>query len=169
MKVEMKRVQTEEEISCLSQIAEKVWHETYDSLLPPGQTEYMLEKFQSPQAVKSQMQNSGYLYYLICLDGTPGGFVGFAPRYESNEEMFLSKVYLLKEYRGHGAVKKAFALVEKETKLRELSFIRLTVNKENDHAVNVYRHFGFEIADSVVSDIGNGYVMDDYIMIKKIK
>ena len=82
--------------------------------------------------------------------------------------MFLSKVYLLPEYRGMGAVKAAFALVEQETREERLSSIRLTVNKGNDHAVEVYKHYGFAVVDKVKSDIGGGYVMDDFIMVKEL-
>ena len=41
--------------------------------------------------------------------------------------------------------------------------VYLTVNKHNDHAVEVYKKTGFVIAKEAVTDIGNGYVMDDYI------
>ena len=45
--------------------------------------------------------------------------------------------------------------------------IYLTVNKKNK-TKDKYLHWGFKIIDSVVSDIGNNYVMDDYIMELKI-
>ena len=41
--------------------------------------------------------------------------------------------------------------------------VYLTVNKHNDHAIAVYKKTGFKVIDEVVTDIGNGYVMDDYI------
>ena len=47
--------------------------------------------------------------------------------------------------------------------------IWLTVNKYNDHTIDVYRHRGFQTVRSQVSDIGNGYVMDDYVMEKEIR
>ncbi len=169
VKTEMKRVETEEQIVILCAIAEQVWHLTYDELLPKGQVDYMLDQFQSVHAVKEQMEHSNYRYYLMVCDGTDAGFVGFAPRYEGKEEMFLSKVYLLPEFRGNGAVKAAFELVERETRKEGLTKIRLTVNKENIHAVDVYSHYGFRIMEDAVTDIGSGYVMDDHIMIKELQ
>lgn len=50
-----------------------------------------------------------------------------------------------------------------------LDKIYLTVNKHNTHAVEVYRHFGFYQIDAVVTDIGGGYVMDDYILQKDVE
>ena len=128
----------------------------------------MVEKFQSPPAVREQMEQENYQYYLLWEGGVPGGFVGFSPRYQGREEMFLSKVYLLPAFRGQGAVKRVLSLVEEEARGQGLASIRLTVNKENHHAAEVYRHYGFETVESVVTDIGHGYVMDDYIMVKKI-
>lgn len=168
MDVRLERVESQEQIDSLCRIARQVWHETYDDLVPAGQVEYMLDKFQSDHAVKDQMKNLNYRYDMIVIGGEPVGFVGFSPRYEGREEMFLSKVYLLSDYRGNGAVSKAFALVEEETRREGLSRIRLTVNKGNFHAVDVYRHYGFHVAEEVKSDIGCGYVMDDYIMIKEL-
>lgn len=168
MDIQLEKVQTQEQIDTVCRIAEVVWHLTYDPLLPPGQVEYMLDKFQSDHAVKAQMREQGYRYYLMLCGGEAAGFVGFSPRYEGREEMFLSKVYILPEHRGKGAVRAAFGLVEEEARSEGLPAIRLTVNKGNAHAVEVYRHYGFEVADKVQSDIGHGYIMDDFIMIKKL-
>ena len=161
-------VHTGEDVRRLCQIAETVWHETYDPLLPAGQVAYMLEKFQSPAAVRDQLERQGYRYQLILADGAEAGFIGYAPRYEGKEEMYLSKVYLLRQFRGAGAVRAAFALVEEETRREGLSRIRLTVNRGNDHAFQVYRHLGFTVEEDAVADIGGGYVMDDHIMVKTV-
>ena len=42
------------------------------------------------------------------------------------------------------------------------------VNKNNKDAIEKYIHLGFKQIDFVVPDIGNGYVMDDYVMEKII-
>ena len=168
MRFELRKVDTPEDIKTLCMVAKQAWHHTYDKLLAPGQVDYMVEMFQSPKAIKEQMENENYMYYLICLDGMPGGLVGFSPRYQGRDEMFLSKLYLLPVLQGSGAARKAIELVVAETHRQGLSIIRLTVNKYNTHAADVYRHYGFETVESVVTDIGNGYVMDDYIMVKKL-
>lgn len=168
MKIELVKVETKEQINILSAIAERVWHLTYDSLVPDGQVEYMIEKFQSPKAVEDQMEHLNYRYYMARCDGENAGFVGFSPRYEGREELFLSKVYLLPEFRGNGAVKAMFKLVEEEARKEGLSKIRLTVNKGNTHAVEVYTHYGFQTVECVETDIGHGYIMDDFIMVKEL-
>lgn len=168
MDIELKRVQTPEEIDELCRLAKEAWELAYGELLGPAQVEYMVEKFQSPPAVRQQMDEQNYIYYVIYGDGRPGGFVGFAPNYEGRDELFLSKLYLLPDMKGTGAARAAFELVESEARSRGLPSIRLMVNKGNTHAKEVYEHWGFETVDSTVTDIGGGYVMDDYIMVKRV-
>ena len=82
--------------------------------------------------------------------------------------MFLSKLYISRRFRGQGIVKKAFAFIAECCRAEGLDKIYLTVNKQNAHAIEVYKHHGFYEIDAVVSDIGCGYVMDDYILQKDI-
>jgi ribosomal protein S18 acetylase RimI-like enzyme len=46
--------------------------------------------------------------------------------------------------------------------------IALAVNKRNSNAIAAYEKWGFHIERSVVKDIGNGFVMDDFIMAKEV-
>lgn len=165
---QLKPVRSAGEIEAMCAVAERVWHLTYDELLAPGQVDYMVEMFQSPQAVEEQMAQEGYQYYSVCQGEQVKGFVGFSPRYQGRDELFLSKVYLLPEIRGKGAVRQVFRFVEEEARRQGLPTIRLTVNKGNAHAAQVYEHYGFQVTDSVVTDIGGGYVMDDYVMEKVV-
>jgi RimJ/RimL family protein N-acetyltransferase len=44
----------------------------------------------------------------------------------------------------------------------------LSVNKRNTKAITAYKRNGFAIVESVVTDIGGGFVMDDYVMDKEL-
>jgi ribosomal protein S18 acetylase RimI-like enzyme len=57
-----------------------------------------------------------------------------------------------------------------EREVRKLGARRLIlcVNKRNAGASKAYQRNGFEIAGSVVTDIGDGFVMDDFIMAKEL-
>ena len=161
-------VTTQQQIDAVVAIAAEIWPATYEPLTPPGQVEYMLDKFQSDHAVKDQMAHQNYRYYLALFDGIPGGFVGFAPRYEGRNEMFLSKLYILPQYHGTGAARALVELVTDHARKENLPIIRLTVNKGNTHAIEVYKALGFTVSELAVTDIGGGYVMDDYIMTKEV-
>jgi ribosomal protein S18 acetylase RimI-like enzyme len=58
--------------------------------------------------------------------------------------------------------------VEREVRAGEGRRLILSVNKRNTKAITAYQRNGFVIADSVVTDIGDGFVMDDYIMTKDL-
>ena len=47
--------------------------------------------------------------------------------------------------------------------------IELTVNRQNYKAINFYFKNGFKIKEVADFDIGNGYFMNDFIMIKQLK
>ena len=85
-----------------------------------------------------------------------------------NELLFISKVYLKKEFRGRGYARKAFEFIENEAKNRGLKKTRLTVNRHNDDTIAIYKKLGMYIADEKAADIGNGFVMDDYIFEKDL-
>lgn len=146
------------DIKELASLASSIWHEYWTCILTPEQIDYMVENFQSEKAIKNQIENENYTYYFIIKDGAKAGYFGIS---DKKEYLFLSKLYLKKEYRHQGLGKKAF---EKIKELANDKPIRLTVNKYNTNTINAYKKWGFEIIDAVVTDIGSGFVMNDYIM-----
>ena len=156
------KVETEEQIELVASIAAPIWHATYDGITGVPATNYMIEQFQSIPAIHRQLEQEGYLYYLMLVNGVPAGFVGVVPHREG--KLFLSKLYISEPHRGIGIPRAVIEFLKALCKVEGLPSIYLTVNKRNLHAIEVYKHFGFYQIDAVVTDIGNGFVMDDYIM-----
>ena len=50
----------------------------------------------------------------------------------------------------------------------KLQSISLTVNKQNTDAIRAYEKMGFVNTESLVTNIGGGFVMDDFKMVKEI-
>ena len=161
-----KQVETEEQIALVAEIAEPIWYATYEPIIGADAVAYMIDKFQSVPAIHRQLQEEGYVYYLIYADEKPVGFTGLVPHKDG--KMFLSKLYVQPEYRGKGIPRAAFAFISELSRKEGLNKIYLTVNKCNTHAIEVYRYYGFYEIDAVVTDIGCGYVMDDYILQKDV-
>lgn len=155
-----------EKLSVLADLASEIWHEYFPCILSEGQIDYMVEKFQSLKAMMEQVESQGYEYFFLCEEETYLGYMGI--RLEK-EKLFLSKLYLTKENRGKGYSSEAFSFLEKYGAENGKKAIWLTVNKYNNHTINVYRHRGFYVVKSQVCNIGNGYVMDDYVMEKEIQ
>ena len=162
--IEFINANTDEKIKELAELASEIWNEHYIKILSQEQIDYMLEKFQSENALKSQIQK-GYEYYLISSDDQTAGFVGFCPE---KDFLFLSKIYLKCDMRGNGLGRAGIEFVEKYAAQNGFSKIRLTVNKYNMTSIFVYNNLGFDKIDDVVTDIGNGFVMDDFVMEKSL-
>ena len=147
-----------ENIKELAELASKIWHEYWPILLSDKQIDYMVENFQSENAIKNQIANEHYTYYYIIKNNEKAGYFGLS---DKEGYLFLSKIYISKEFRHKGLGTKAFEKIKKIAGGRKN---RLTVNKQNINSINAYKKWGFQTIDSVVTDIGNGFVMDDYIM-----
>ncbi|WP_372518546.1 GNAT family N-acetyltransferase [Candidatus Ruminimicrobiellum ovillum] len=165
MNITFEQVVTEEQIKVLADTANIVWHDAFKEILTLKQIEYMIEKFQSFNALTEAINKNGYEYYLIKADNNVAGYTGL---HEENGKMFLSKLYILKEYRGKQVASKAFEFIENLAKEKKLKSVWLTVNKNNNHAIEVYKHKGFVVIRKQVADIGNGFVMDDYVFEKNL-
>ncbi|MDY3195381.1 MAG: GNAT family N-acetyltransferase [Paracholeplasma sp.] len=149
-----KLVETKEDIRRISKMASSIWKETYQPILKENQISYMLEKFLSVKSIKEQI-NQGYQYYLLKEEKT----AGFASILNREEDLFLSKLYVYEAQRSKGVGKKFIDYLKSLEKP-----IVLTVNKQNQKAIEFYQKEGFLIIEELVTDIGNNFVMDDYVM-----
>lgn len=155
------KVETDEQIKELCSLAKEIWNEYSICFISQEQIDYMLEKFQSEQVVKGQINFQNYQYYFMEEDGEN---IGYFAVQKQKDNLFLSKIYIKKDFRGKGFARKAFtnAIIPIAREL-ELPKITLTVNKYNFASIMVYEKLGFDRVDSKEFDIGNGYIMDDYI------
>ena len=155
---------TKEQFILIERLGKVVWREHYTSIIGEKQVEYMLNKFQTAKVIETQV-SEGYQYYIISQKDSPAGY--FAIR-KDNDALFLSKLYVLQDFRGQGIGKLAMKYIENEANKFNCNTISLTVNKYNTNSIKVYEKIGFKNTGAVVMDIGNGYVMDDYTMEKSI-
>lgn len=166
MKLLFTQVNASEEIAEVSQLAAKIWHEYYVAIITVEQIDYMIGKFQSVAAIADQIQRQGYSYFLIQPEySAPVGYISVR---EEGDKLFLSKFYISKEHRGRGYASQTMAFLEQRCKDKALSSIWLTVNRYNESSIAIYEKKGFRIVREQAADIGNGFVMDDFIMEKPI-
>lgn len=157
-------VTTNEDIDEISKLAYEIWSEHYSYILGPPQVEYMLRNFQSPESISNQIQFHSYQYYFLNFNDTN---VGYFAIQSDNSKLFLSKIYIKKDYRNRGIAKSTISFLENICKMKNLNCIWLTVNKDNNSSIDAYKKMDFVITNTLVSAIGNGYYMDDYLMERK--
>lgn len=153
--------ETKEQLTQLVQLANIIWHEYFINIISEKQINYMVDKFQSYNAIDKAIQEEGYVYFLGYEDDVLIGYCGVKPE---GDRLFLSKLYLHKEKRGlhlsSVLLQYAIAYARKEKK----SALYLTCNKYNQHSLDIYYAKGFQQIDEVETDIGNGFIMDDYVL-----
>jgi RimJ/RimL family protein N-acetyltransferase len=158
-------VQIKADFEIVADLAKEIWTEHYTPIIGWQQVEYMLEKFQSATEIENQIKE-GIRYYLILYQDSAVGYFSFRI---NKDFVFLSKLYLLKSARGNRLGGLALDFIEAKARELKLQKIKLTVNKYNTNSIKAYEKMGFENIESIIQDIGNGYVMDDYVLEKVIK
>ncbi len=158
-------VKTDEDIRSVAALAEEIWNQHFTPIIGKAQVDYMVDKFQSYKALKQQISRDGYEYFKIFYNGDFAGYTGI---HQETESIFLSKLYIHESFRGKHLATETLRFLTELCRERKLQKIWLTCNKHNDRTLQVYNHLGFRITDSQVADIGNGFVMDDYILTYEI-
>jgi diamine N-acetyltransferase len=161
--MKLERVESREQVEAVAALARETWMRHYVPIVGRAQVEYMLERFQSAEAIARQIGAEGYEYYWV-----PGaGYLALVPDAAAGRVM-LSKIYVKADRRGTGLGR---AMVEfAEARCAELGGreLWLTVNKDNGGSIAFYERMGFRKTGPLVQDIGGGFVMDDWRMAKTV-
>ena len=163
--MEITKVHNSKDVEEVARVANIVWSEHYTPIIGAGQVEYMIDKFQSPTAIAQQIKDDKYEYFLLKENEQSIGYIGLQVQ---ENQLFLSKIYIQKEHRGNGFGRISFNYIEEYAHKHNCTEIYLTVNKNNHSSIAVYEKSGFQKTNEAVADIGNGYVMDDYIMSRTV-
>ncbi len=161
MSIEFNMVLQHDQMVKVADLAKIIWNEHYTPIIGQEQVDYMVGKFQSAEAIDHQISQEGYEYYLIHNDNKPVGYIGISLK---EDDLFLSKFYILQECRGQGIGSEALAFIVGRARALNANSVSLTVNKNNANSIEAYYKMGFQNTGPVVADIGNGFVMDDYVM-----
>lgn len=154
---------TDNDIQKIADLANIIWHEHFPPIIGDAQVDYMVEKFQSYPAISNAVKNEGYIYYMAYYEDNFCGYIAIHPE---EEKVFLSKIYIEKSYRGKKISKAMLNQIIAD--YPNAKALWLTVNRFNENSIAAYKKMGFEIIREQAADIGNGFVMDDYVMEKML-
>lgn len=142
-------------------LAQEIYREHYSKIVPMDFLEYWIELYQNKQTIIESI-NSGEIYYLIKSENEYVGYFSYTiDNLEKN--LFISKLYIRKDSRGKGLARFAFEKILNTAKSFRLNEIWLKTLRKNP-SVKIYQKFGFEIFKEVKTDIGQGFILDDYIL-----
>lgn len=162
----------ERDFAALRDLAVAIWRSHYAGMIPAAQIEYMLAGRFADAALQAQMRATDAWLELLRVAGRPVGYCASvcAGRYgdEGSAALKLAQLYVHQSYRGLGLGRRMLDHVERRGRQLGRPLLFLQVNKRNTSAIGFYEAAGFTIAHEAVFDIGSGFVMDDYVMEKRV-
>ncbi len=142
-------------------IAERVWSKHYiPNIITQAQMDYMMEWMYSADSLAKQMAEGARFFML----NYKGDTVGYISINDTNGDLFLNKFYIDTEYQRLSLGSNALVLALAEFPAAKT--MRLQVNRKNFKAINFYFKNGFSIDRAEDFDIGNNYLMEDYVMVR---
>ncbi len=157
------RTATTDDIESIGYLAYQIWPYAYRNILSLGQLQYMLQMIYAPEALHAQMTAKGHHFLLATVSEKNIGFASFSET-ETTGLFKLHKLYVLPETQGTGFGKKLLDEVKDRCRRKGANALELTVNRFNT-ALYFYKKQGFTIQREQKFDIGQGYIMDDYILL----
>ncbi len=150
-----------QEIDKIIELAQKIWRDHYPSIIGYEQVEFMLAKMYDKASLEKQIQTGDAFY--LAFDERVNRYLGFVSvRNEGESKLFINKFYIDTDQQRSGIGLHFFDFILREYLPQE---IRLQVNRQNYKAINFYFKAGFKIEKVADFDIGDGYFMNDFIMI----
>ena len=156
----------EKHLEFIRQIALNTWPDAFGAILSKEQINYMLELMYSVNSLKKQI-HSGHQFILAKNEKEYFGYASYEFNYKSKPETKIHKLYVLPKKQGKGVGNLLMSFIEKEALKSQNSSLILNVNRFNK-AVQYYHKIGFKTIKEENIDIGNGFLMEDYVMEKHI-
>jgi diamine N-acetyltransferase len=153
-----------EDIATIQELAEHIWPEAYGKIISTEQLRYMLNLIYSVTALTAQIEK-GHQFILAIENNEAIGFASFSQKNEIEPTTFrLHKIYVLPNVPTKGIGSFLLSYVCNESIKQGATLLELNVNKYNP-AMQFYLKKGFTVLRDEVIDSGEGYVMDDYVMV----
>jgi GNAT superfamily N-acetyltransferase len=157
----------EKHLPALAELAGVIWRQHYPGIISHEQIEYMLGKMYALDMLCDDLRLRGIHFYRLVVDGRMVGFASIGPT-DVRTIWKLHKLYVLPEMHGAGLGSQLLQHCEAEARRFGAWRLMLAVNKRNVRPIAAYRRNGFAVIQSVVTDFGAGFVMDDFIMAKDL-
>jgi len=147
-------------------LAEEIWRAYYPGILSQGQIDYMLPRGYAPEALARYGREPGAGVAFVRAGGERVGFACWHRHGAATTK--LDKLYVRTTLHARGLGRALVAHVAAAARDDGATTLVLNVNKGNAAAIAFYERAGFALRESVVVDIGGGFVMDDYVMARPL-
>lgn len=148
-------------------IAYETWPGTYGPILSKNQLEYMLAAFYSVESIAKNVDVGNQHFLLASENGKVLAFIAYEHFYKQKPITRIHKIYLLPESQGKGIGKLLIDWVADLALEVHSEKLSLNVNRYNK-ALHFYQKLGFEIVGEEDIVLEHGYLMEDFMMEKKL-
>jgi len=157
-----------EKISLIEKLSSEIWYKVYPSIISMKQIDFMLNWMYSKSSLEEQILELKHQFIIVSTYEDAVGYASYSVKSEAEPSTFrLHKLYLQPECHGQGMGRAMINYVIDQIIPLGAQFLELNVNKANP-TVDFYKKFGFIITEDTVRQIGEGYLLDDYVMSLKI-
>ena len=160
------RPATEADIPLLRDLAQRIWRECYPGIITPEQIEFMLGWMYREEEIRRQLA-AKIPWAVAELDGAAVGYLSW--QREDDGRVKISKLYVLPQHQRRGLGRRMLDHICEQARALGVREVWLQVNKRNERAIGAYLKADFHIGKEAVFDIGNGFVMDDYLMARTLR
>ena len=157
---------TPNDIDTIRDLAERIWPAAYGKIISARQISYMLNLFYSDEKLNTDLQ-SGQMFLLAKNGSRHVGFAAIEHRWNGDPVTRIHNIYVLPDQQGKGIGKLLMQEIEKWAVAKRDTKLSLNVNRQNP-AQEFYHHLGFEKVKVEDIDIGQGYLMEDFVMEKPL-
>lgn len=159
---------TMSDVKTLAALARSVWQSAYAGIITPAQIDYMLEQRYNTPRLLAELETKGIWWDKATVDGQMVAFASTLLGAKASE-MKVDKLYVDPQWQHCGLGGRLLAHLAERALAQGCDTLLLAVNKRNERAIAAYRKYGFSVRDAVCVDIGNDFVMDDFIMAKSLR
>lgn len=156
---------TETDFPVVAALGRTIWRAHYATIISVAQIDYMLAGRYMPEQLRGYLSAADRWMRILRLSDTPVGYCSWA-RTARPDEMKLEQLYLLAAHRGKGLGGLMLRCIESHACKAGCRMLSLQVNKQNLDSIAIYQRAGFTVREKIVVDIGNSFVMDDFVMEK---
>jgi len=156
---------SEADVGTVIELAGIIWRHHYPGIVSMEQIDYMRAQRYTPDILGAQLQSDAAWWDKAVLGER---IIGFAQYELHGDAMKLDKLYVHQDFQRQGIGERMLARIESVARERGARLVELNVNRNNVKSIAAYRKHGYQVARTLVTDIGGGHVMDDYVMEKRL-
>ena len=164
------------DVPALCALAREIWRAHYPGIISKAQIEYMLNERYDEAVIHEELKRRDLWWDVLMLNGRIAGYTSYywadltnvANVANAPDTIKIDKLYLHPRVHRHGYGRMLIDHIARRMSGQGCKCLTLAVNRHNQSAIAAYLKHGFQVAETSLKQIGGGFWMDDYIMVRAV-